>query len=213
MELSRIAVLMKGGKDTPKEYFEKPAKDFTKGKKYIRRIPKQGGGYTYTYAPRGGPATRPGMPESREEHEKYKKEFIATGKDPKKLFTGRREESGTGGMARRREAGRQEERQESKRKEVAVLRETTDFEQLTNDEKLKYATKLRVFWAWFNSESDNLTTDDWKTPDLAWEHTLSATITSVLQVQLYLELQYDKEIDKAMRFKETLALGISYKLF
>jgi hypothetical protein len=89
----------------------------------------------------------------------------------------------------------------------------TDFEQLTSDEKLKYVTKLRVFWAWFNSESDNPPTDDWKTPDLAWEHMLSATITSVLQVQLYLELQYDKEIDRAMRFKETLALGISYKLF
>ena len=89
----------------------------------------------------------------------------------------------------------------------------TDFEQLTKDEKLKYVTKLRVFWAWFNSESDNLSTDDWKTPDLAWEHTLSATITRVLQVQLYLEFQYDKEIDKAMRFKETLALGLNYKLF
>ncbi|MFH2056333.1 MAG: DUF3078 domain-containing protein, partial [bacterium] len=89
----------------------------------------------------------------------------------------------------------------------------TDFSQLTRDKRLKYVTKLRVFWAWFNSESDNLATNDWKTPDLAWEHTLSAAITKLLQVQLFLEFQYDKEIDKAMRFKETLALGLSYKLF
>lgn len=89
----------------------------------------------------------------------------------------------------------------------------TDFDHKSEDQKMKFVTKLRVFWAWFNSESDNLASDDWKTPDLAWEHTLSAAITKLLQVQLFLEFQYDKEIDKAMRFKETLALGLSYRLF
>ena len=54
MELSRIAVLMKGGKDTPKAYFERPAKDFMKAGKYIRRIPKPGGGYRYVYKPEKG---------------------------------------------------------------------------------------------------------------------------------------------------------------
>ncbi len=65
MELSHIAVLMKGGKDTPKAYFEKPAKEFMKAGKYIRRTPKQGGGYTYTYAPKDAPV-RPNIREDRE---------------------------------------------------------------------------------------------------------------------------------------------------
>lgn len=89
----------------------------------------------------------------------------------------------------------------------------TDFSHTTSDEKLKYSTKLRVFWAWFNSESSNLPNNDWKAPDVAWEHTVSASITKLLQVQLFLEFQYDKEIDAAVRFKQTLALGLSYQLF
>lgn len=57
MELSRIATFMKGGplkKDSRAAYFEKPAKDFTKAGKYIRRIPKSGGGYRYVYKPEKG---------------------------------------------------------------------------------------------------------------------------------------------------------------
>jgi hypothetical protein len=88
----------------------------------------------------------------------------------------------------------------------------TDLDHTTPDERLNYVTKLRVFWAVANSKSDELENDYWKTPDVAWEHSVSASITSLLQVQLYLEFQYDKEISKVGRFKETLALGISYRL-
>jgi len=55
--------------------------------------------------------------------------------------------------------------------------------------------------------------DGWKTADIAWENTFSAAISTYIQVSLYTELQYDKEIPKAGRFKETLALDLTYKVF
>ena len=77
--------------------------------------------------------------------------------------------------------------------------------------KYSFASKLTVFQALFNSQSDVLPTDDWKTADLNWDNTLRASITSLLQMSLGWQLLYDKEIDKGGRFKETLALGLAYK--
>ncbi len=89
---------------------------------------------------------------------------------------------------------------------------------------LKYVTKLRVFQALFNSESDDLEqlaadlgdpdlADTWKTADVAWEHTLSASVAKYIQVSLFAELLYDKEVDVRGRFREILGLGVSYKMF
>ena len=77
--------------------------------------------------------------------------------------------------------------------------------------------------------------DFWKAPDVNWQNTFTAAITKYLSVNLYAQLVYDKfdaaanvdpsrpladqipEIDRNVReagqFKETLALGLSYRLF
>jgi hypothetical protein len=82
---------------------------------------------------------------------------------------------------------------------------------------LKCVSKLRVFRALFNSEADDLkglaNADYWKTPDVAWENTLSASVAKYIQVSLFFELLYDKEIDLRGRFRETLGFGLAYKLF
>jgi hypothetical protein len=82
---------------------------------------------------------------------------------------------------------------------------------------LKWVSKLRAFKAFFNSESDDLkglpNADYWKTTDVGWENTLSASVAKYVQVSLFFELLYDKEIDLRGRFRETLGLGVAYKLF
>ncbi len=79
--------------------------------------------------------------------------------------------------------------------------------------KAKYslASKLTVFQALFNAQSDVLPNDYWKTADLNWDNTLRTSITSLLQVSLGWQLLYDKELDLGGRFKETLSLGLAYK--
>ncbi len=93
----------------------------------------------------------------------------------------------------------------------------TDYERAFNED-LKVVSKLRAFKALYYSESDTFAEDDpaadnWKSVDLAWETTLSASVAKYLQVSLFFELLYDKEIHEDLRFRETLGLGVSYKLF
>jgi hypothetical protein len=108
------------------------------------------------------------------------------------------------------------ERFESRTTTDGGLEWVTDYTQSLGTD-LKYVTKLRVFEALFNSRSDELEglpgEDDWKTPDAAWENTLSAAVAKYIQVSLFFELLYDKEIDERGRLRETLGLGLAYKLF
>ena len=94
---------------------------------------------------------------------------------------------------------------------------TTDFNRKFAGEQMKVVSKLRVFKALFNSKADEWkglpNQDDWKAVDLAWENTFSAGIGKYIQVQLFTELLYDKEIDRRGRLREVLGLGVSYKLF
>ena len=84
-------------------------------------------------------------------------------------------------------------------------------------ERITFQSKLTVFEALFYSEKDDLAglpnEDYWKSPDINWENIFTAGITEYLMVNLYIQLLYDKEIDLAGRFKQTLALGLTYKLF
>jgi len=93
----------------------------------------------------------------------------------------------------------------------------TDYKHTFAEERMNLVTKLRVFQALINSESDDLkgleNEDYWQAPDVAWEATLSAAVSKYIQVTLFAELLYDKEIDLRGRFRETLGLGLSYKLF
>jgi Protein of unknown function (DUF3078) len=84
-------------------------------------------------------------------------------------------------------------------------------------DQMKYVSKLRVFKALYNSESEDLKgsemEDYWEAPDVAWENTLSAQVSKYIQVSLFCELLYDKELDVRGRFRETLGLGLTYKLY
>ncbi len=92
----------------------------------------------------------------------------------------------------------------------------TDYER-TFGENLKIVSKLRAFKALYYSESDALVDlpeeDYWKAADLAWETTLSASVAKYMQVSLFFEVLYDKQVELRGRYRETLGLGLSYKLF
>lgn len=81
--------------------------------------------------------------------------------------------------------------------------------------KLIYSGKLNVYQALANSESENLVgqvnSEYWKTPDVRWEHNLSVGITGYLAVNLYVDFRYDKDVDLAGRFKQTLGLALVYR--
>jgi hypothetical protein len=91
------------------------------------------------------------------------------------------------------------------------LESVTDFKaQLSKN--LSYTSKLSLYKALFYSKSDQVANDDWKSPDMNWEHLIGASITKYLQTTLYFQLMYDKEIDSDVRIKETLGLGLSWKI-
>jgi hypothetical protein len=88
---------------------------------------------------------------------------------------------------------------------------------LTLSETLKFTSKLSLYKALFFSESDEiegtLQADYWKAVDINWENRLAAAVSKYITVSLYIQLLYDKQIDKRGRLKETLSLGATYKLF
>lgn len=79
--------------------------------------------------------------------------------------------------------------------------------------KSTFRSRLQVFQALFNSESDDLETDDWKSPDMVWENTLSTKLFGLVSANLLFELRYEKEQVHEMQWKQMLGLGISYTLF
>lgn len=95
------------------------------------------------------------------------------------------------------------------------LESVTDLS-VTFDDNVSLISKLTLFKAFLNSEKDELEgteeEDYWKTVDVNLENTLTVQVNTYIQVSLYTQLLYDKEIDLGGRFKETLALGVTYKL-
>jgi len=95
------------------------------------------------------------------------------------------------------------------------LESVTDFN-IIIDEDVAFTSKLTLFKAMLNSKKDDLKglpeEDYWKTIDVNFENTVTASVSKYIQVQLYTQLLYDKEIDLGGRFKETLSLGLTYKL-
>jgi hypothetical protein len=91
-----------------------------------------------------------------------------------------------------------------------------DFKAPLAEERIMLTSKLTVFQAMFNSESDKLKglpeENYWKTADVEWENIFTAGITKYLMVNLYTQLLYDKQVSKAGRFKQMLSLGLTYKL-
>jgi hypothetical protein len=92
----------------------------------------------------------------------------------------------------------------------------SEFKSPLAEEKITLTSKLTLFKALFYSEADALkgqpNEDYWKSPDANWENIFTASITKYLMVNLYTQILYDKEVDKGGRFKQTLSLGLTYKL-
>ncbi len=82
-------------------------------------------------------------------------------------------------------------------------------------EQLNYIGKLTLFKAMFFSKKDEFKNtpaeDYWKAVDVNFESTVSASVSKYLVVSFYAQLLYDKQTDRRGRFKETLALGLTYK--
>lgn len=91
------------------------------------------------------------------------------------------------------------------------IESVTDLKAVLNS-SLSYTSKLTLYKALFFSKSDTAPNDYWKAADLNWEHILSATVAKYVQVNLYFQLLYDKQIDKGIRIKETLGMGLTYNL-
>ncbi len=92
----------------------------------------------------------------------------------------------------------------------------TDFTTPLAQEQMVFTSRLTLYKALFFSESDELIgqphEDYWQYPDVDWENTLTANITDYVMVNLYFQLLYDREIDPGTRFKQTLSLGLSFKI-
>ena len=88
----------------------------------------------------------------------------------------------------------------------------TDFTTPLAQEKITYTSKLTLFQAVFFSDAAADPEGKWKALDVGWENIFTASITKVLMVNLAAQVLYDKEINTKARLKETLALGLTYKL-
>jgi hypothetical protein len=88
----------------------------------------------------------------------------------------------------------------------------TDFTTPLAQEKIAYTSKLTLFQAVFFSDAAADPEGKWKALDVGWENVFAASITKVLMVNLAAQVLYDKEINTKVRLKETLTLGLTYKL-
>ena len=76
-------------------------------------------------------------------------------------------------------------------------------------QNIHWTSKLSLFKAVTVSNKD---VDHWSSLDVNWENILAASVTKYITVNLYVQWLYDKQINARGRFKETLALGFTYKL-
>ncbi|PKN71897.1 MAG: hypothetical protein CVU50_09640 [Candidatus Cloacimonetes bacterium HGW-Cloacimonetes-3] len=77
---------------------------------------------------------------------------------------------------------------------------------------LIFNSKLQLYQAVFNNKSDEIS-DDWKSPDMNWENTLTLKLIKAVSLNFYMQLKYEKEEISELQFKETMGLGLSYNLF
>jgi hypothetical protein len=92
----------------------------------------------------------------------------------------------------------------------------SDFTTPLAKEQITFTSRLSLFQSILYSKAEELEgvpeEDYWKSLDVDWESIVSANITNYLMVNFYMQLLYDKEIDFGARFKQTLSLGLTYKL-
>ncbi len=92
----------------------------------------------------------------------------------------------------------------------------SDFTTPIVQDNITFTSKLSCFKALFYSQSDELASkpnaNHWQYPDVDWENTFTANIIRYVMVNLYVQLLYDREIDLGTRFKQTLGLGLTFKI-
>jgi len=81
------------------------------------------------------------------------------------------------------------------------------------DNMIKYSTNLNLYKPFFYSESETALNDDWKQIRMNWQHDVDISLTNLINLKLYVQLLYNKMVIDEIQFKETLGLGLSYKLF
>jgi hypothetical protein len=86
----------------------------------------------------------------------------------------------------------------------------TEFKTPFAQERITYSSRLTIFQAMFRSGTPP--NNNWKSPDANWENIFTAGITKYLMVNLYTQLLYEKEIENNIQIKETLALGLAFKV-
>lgn len=81
---------------------------------------------------------------------------------------------------------------------------------------INYTGKLSLFKAFFFSKADDFkgtpAEDYWKAVDVNLENGISVAISKYIVLNFYTQLLYDKQVDLGGRFKETFALGLTYKM-
>jgi len=85
------------------------------------------------------------------------------------------------------------------------------------DNMIKYSTNLNLYKPMFFSESDVYEgtdmEDTWKMVRMNWQHDVDISLTSLINLKLYVQLLYNEMVIDEIQIKETLGLGLSYKLF
>lgn len=93
------------------------------------------------------------------------------------------------------------------------IESVTEYKNVFAPANVSFNSKLRIYQALFNSKSDDFLHEEWKSPDLNWENTISFKIYKAISMNLYLQTIYEKEQIAELQFKETMGLGFSYNLF
>lgn len=85
------------------------------------------------------------------------------------------------------------------------------------DNMIKYSTNLNLYKPFIYSESDAVEGTDmedaWKQVRMNWQHDVDISLTSLINLKLYVQLLYNEMVIDEIQIKETLGLGLSYKLF
>jgi len=85
------------------------------------------------------------------------------------------------------------------------------------DNVIKYSTNLNLYKPMFYSESDAVEgtdmEDTWKQVRMNWQHDVDFSLTKLVNLKLYVQLLYNEMVIDEIQIKETLGLGLSYKLF
>ncbi len=98
-----------------------------------------------------------------------------------------------------------------------------DYKTPISDDNITFSSIFNVYKALYHSESEDLEDteyeDDWKTPRINWKNTLIVNLSKLISMNLYFEMIYNetdydndgKSIDE-IQYKQTLSLGINYKI-